>query len=170
MMKSWIKESHIPDIEEMMESIETEADEETRTILNVHVFHLLQTASKHTIDLDVGIPARGWHGEAYRGHIFWDELFIFPFLTLHMPDLTKALLQYRYRRLGAAIRAAQAEGYVPAEFIFPVEKERPDVLLPTLGGQTGLNLAMDLDREGVLEKFLYENAQRVFFARFEQQG
>ncbi len=79
--------------------IETEADDETRTILDLHVFHLLQTASKHTIDLDVGVPARGWHGEAYRGHIFWDELFIFPFLTLHMPDVTRALLLYRYRRL-----------------------------------------------------------------------
>ena len=27
-----------------------------------------------------------------------------------------------------------------------IERERPDALLPTLGGQTGLNLAMDLDR------------------------
>src|SRR5438477_113257 len=34
-----------------------------------------------------------------------------------------------------------------------IEKERPDALLPTLGGQTGLNLAMDLFRNGVLEKF-----------------
>jgi carbamoyl-phosphate synthase large subunit len=34
-----------------------------------------------------------------------------------------------------------------------IEKERPDALLPTLGGQTGLNLAMDLARHGVLEKF-----------------
>jgi carbamoyl-phosphate synthase large subunit len=34
-----------------------------------------------------------------------------------------------------------------------IERERPDVLLPTLGGQTGLNLAMDLVRHGVLEKF-----------------
>src|SRR5688500_4869461 len=31
--------------------------------------------------------------------------------------------------------------------------ERPDALLPTLGGQTGLNLAMDLVRNGVLEKY-----------------
>ncbi len=96
--------------------LETEADDETRTILDLHVFHLLQTASKHTIDLDVGIPARGWHGEAYRGHIFWDELFIFPFLTLHMPDVTKALLQYRYRRLPQAVMAAQAAGYEGAMF------------------------------------------------------
>ncbi len=34
-----------------------------------------------------------------------------------------------------------------------IEAERPDALLPTLGGQTGLNLAMELDRNGVLEKF-----------------
>jgi carbamoyl-phosphate synthase large subunit len=34
-----------------------------------------------------------------------------------------------------------------------IEKERPDALLPTLGGQTGLNLAMDLVRHGILEKF-----------------
>ncbi|MCA9213140.1 MAG: carbamoyl-phosphate synthase large subunit [Planctomycetales bacterium] len=34
-----------------------------------------------------------------------------------------------------------------------IEKERPDALLPTLGGQTGLNVAMDLERHGVLEKY-----------------
>jgi carbamoyl-phosphate synthase large subunit len=34
-----------------------------------------------------------------------------------------------------------------------IERERPDAILPTLGGQTGLNLAMDLHRHGVLEKY-----------------
>ena len=34
-----------------------------------------------------------------------------------------------------------------------IELEKPDALLPTLGGQTGLNVAMDLDRHGVLEKY-----------------
>jgi carbamoyl-phosphate synthase large subunit len=34
-----------------------------------------------------------------------------------------------------------------------IEKERPDVLLPTMGGQTALNCALDLDREGVLAKY-----------------
>ncbi|MBI1904501.1 MAG: carbamoyl-phosphate synthase large subunit [Planctomycetia bacterium] len=34
-----------------------------------------------------------------------------------------------------------------------IEKERPDALLPTLGGQTGLNLAMDLWRHGVLDQY-----------------
>ena len=34
-----------------------------------------------------------------------------------------------------------------------IEKERPDALLPNLGGQTGLNLASDLARTGVLDKY-----------------
>lgn len=34
-----------------------------------------------------------------------------------------------------------------------IDKERPDALLPTMGGQTALNCALDLEREGVLEKF-----------------
>ncbi len=34
-----------------------------------------------------------------------------------------------------------------------IEQERPDALLPTLGGQTGLNVAMDLDRHGVLKQY-----------------
>lgn len=34
-----------------------------------------------------------------------------------------------------------------------IEKERPDVLLPTMGGQTALNCALDLDKHGVLEKY-----------------
>ncbi len=34
-----------------------------------------------------------------------------------------------------------------------IAKERPCALLPTLGGQTALNLAMDLDKHGILEKY-----------------
>ena len=45
------------------------------------MFHLLQTVSNNSVGLDVGVPARGLHGEAYRGHIFWDELFIVPSST-----------------------------------------------------------------------------------------
>src|SRR5271169_4492041 len=37
-----------------------------------------------------------------------------------------------------------------------IEKERPDALLPTLGGQTGLNTAMDLHKHGILAKFHVE--------------
>ncbi len=86
-------------------------EDHTQRILRLHLFHLLQTVSLHTIDLDVGVPARGLHGEAYRGHIFWDELFIFPLLNLRIPDLTKSLLLYRYRRLDQARRNARQSGF-----------------------------------------------------------
>lgn len=88
----------------------------TQFVLRLHIFHLLQSASMNTIDLDVGVPARGWHGEAYRGHIFWDELFIFPFLNLRIPELTRSLLMYRYRRLPEARSMAKAHGYKGAMF------------------------------------------------------
>ncbi len=90
--------------------------ERIQMILRVHIFHLLQTASRNTVDLDVGIPARGWHGEAYRGHIFWDELFIFPLLNYNIPELTHSLLRYRYRRLDEARASAVESGYKGAMF------------------------------------------------------
>lgn len=84
--------------------------------LRVNLFHLLQTVTKHTADLDVGVPARGLHGEAYRGHVFWDELFVFPYLNLRFPKLTRGLLLYRYRRLPEARRAAAEAGFRGAMF------------------------------------------------------
>jgi alpha,alpha-trehalase len=85
-------------------------------VLRLHIFHLLQTVSLHAMDLDVGVPARGWHGEAYRGHVFWDELFIFPLLNLRIPEITRTLLLYRYRRLGEARAAAWKAGFRGAMF------------------------------------------------------
>ncbi|MBF8962206.1 glycoside hydrolase family 65 protein [Pontibacter sp. FD36] len=96
--------------------LDTACNTKVQSVLRLHVFHLLQTVSGHTVDLDVGVPARGWHGEAYRGHIFWDELFIFPFLNLHLPAITRELLMYRYRRLNEARSAAKESGYKGAMF------------------------------------------------------
>jgi alpha,alpha-trehalase len=81
------------------------------TVLHLYMFHTLQTSSLHILDLDVGIPSRGWHGEAYRGHIFWDEIFVFPLLNFRVHEITRALLLYRYRRLDAARSHAAAAGY-----------------------------------------------------------
>ncbi|MBL0886002.1 glycoside hydrolase family 65 protein [Myceligenerans indicum] len=84
---------------------------EPQRALDLYVFHLLQTLSEHTAHLDVGMPARGLHGEAYRGHVFWDELFVFPFLLLRFPRTARSLLMYRWRRLPRARRAAADAGY-----------------------------------------------------------
>ncbi len=96
--------------------VESRTNEAAQLKLRLHIFHLLQTSSAHSVDRDVGVPPRGWHGEAYRGHIMWDELFIFPYLTLRMPVLTRALLRYRYRRLDEARRAAREAGFEGAMF------------------------------------------------------
>jgi alpha,alpha-trehalase len=99
-----------------LEEDDGERGARNKMILRLHIFHLLQTVSMQTIKLDVGVPSRGWHGEAYRGHIFWDELFIFPLLNLRTPEITRTLLNYRYRRLNEARFAAHAAGYAGAMY------------------------------------------------------
>jgi len=79
-------------------------------LLRLHISHVLQTCSRLTSHHDAGVPARGLNGEAYRGHVFWDELYVYPFLNFRLPEITRSLLMYRYRRLGEARAAAAAAG------------------------------------------------------------
>ena len=88
----------------------------TQRIIRLNIFHVLQTASPHTIDLDAGVPSRGLHGEGYRGHIFWDEIFVMPLMNVRLPDVARALLLYRARRLPEARAAAEKAGFRGAMF------------------------------------------------------
>ncbi len=97
-------------------AVDIDAEERQRLALNLNTFHVLQTVPSVDIDLDAGLPARGLHGEAYRGHVFWDEMFVYPMLTLRRPDLSRALLGYRYRRLNEARALARASGCRGARF------------------------------------------------------
>ena len=99
-------------------AIEVTGDLISQKMLNLHTYHLLVSAAPNAYQesLDASITARGLHGEAYRGHIFWDELFILPFYILHFPDTAKEILLYRYRRLAAAKKDAQKAGYQGAMF------------------------------------------------------
>jgi trehalose/maltose hydrolase-like predicted phosphorylase len=85
-------------------------------LLRFHASHVLQVCSRHTARHDAGVPARGLNGEAYRGHVFWDELYVYPYLTFRLPDITRGLLLYRYRRLAEARAAAREAGYRGAMF------------------------------------------------------
>ena len=91
-------------------------DERVQFLLRFHIAHVLQTCSPHTVELDAGVPARGLNGEAYRGHVFWDELYIYPFLSYRLPSITRELLMYRYRRLGEARALARQAGCVGAMY------------------------------------------------------
>ena len=91
--------------------IELPEDAHAQFLVRFHISHILQTCSPNTVDLDTGVPARGLNGEAYRGHIFWDELYIYPFLNFRLPEVTRELLMYRYRRLGTARALAREAGF-----------------------------------------------------------
>ncbi len=96
--------------------IQIEGDRLSQKLIRLNLYHTLITASPNNVNIDAGIPARGLSGEAYRGHIFWDELFILPIYHSHFPDVSRSVLQYRYRRLGQARDYAKAHGYKGAMF------------------------------------------------------
>jgi trehalose/maltose hydrolase-like predicted phosphorylase len=91
-------------------------DDRVQLLLRLHICHILQVCCRNTADRDAGVPARGLNGEAYRGHVFWDELYVYPFLNFRMPEVTRELLLYRYRRLGEARAAARHAGFRGAMF------------------------------------------------------
>ncbi|MEV7229076.1 glycosyl hydrolase family 65 protein [Polymorphospora sp. NPDC051019] len=120
-----------------------------RRAVNAHLFHVAQTLSRHTADLDTGVPARGLHGEGYRGHIFWDELFVFPLLNLRTPELTRALLLYRYRRLPQARRLARSIGASGA-------------LFPWQSGSDGREETPERFHNPLSQRWMVDNSERQY--------
>jgi len=119
-------------------NIREEEEQDLHSLLvRLHALHVLQTVSHNSIDLDTDIPARGWHGEAYRGHIFWDNVFVFPCLNFRMPDITESILKYRYRRLPEAKKLAIQAGYEGAMYPWQSasngeEESPPFTYVPTI--------------------------------------
>ncbi|QIA08968.1 glycoside hydrolase family 65 protein [Draconibacterium halophilum] len=93
-----------------------EGDSKSQMLVRLHLFHLMVAASPNNTNIDASIAARGLHGEAYRGHIFWDELYILPLYNLLLPNVAKSVLMYRYRRLNEARANAKQHGYSGAMF------------------------------------------------------
>ncbi len=96
--------------------IRLEGDRLSQKLLNLHIYHMMGTISPHNAMIDAGIPARGLHGEAYRGHIFWDEIYILPFYYMHFPEAARSVLMYRYNRLAEARKYASANNEKGAMF------------------------------------------------------
>lgn len=91
--------------------VKISGDRLSQKLVRMHLYHLMSGTSENNVNIDFGIPARGLTGEAYRGHIFWDELYILPFYFIHYPDVAKAVLMYRYNRLNEAKKYAIEFGY-----------------------------------------------------------
>ena len=114
------------------------------------------TCSRLTAHHDAGVTARGLNGEAYRGHVFWDELYVYPFLNFRLPEITRSSLLHRYRRLDEARAAAArplARRHVPL-----AERER------RAGGDAGRPTSNSLS--GRWEPDLSRNQRHVNAAIF----
>lgn len=160
--------------------VRIEGDRRAQLLLRLHIYHLLCTASPHNAKLDVSIPARGLHGEAYRGHVFWDVSFVLPFYSMHLPEVARAVLDYRYRRLDSARAAARAHGYEGAMFPWQSgnngREESQVVHLNPISGEWGpdnsslqrhvsLAIAMDLwnHRALAVDRDFFENRGTKLF-------
>jgi trehalose 6-phosphate phosphorylase len=86
-------------------------DPDMQRMIRMNVFHIRQAAqhqaNKH---LDASVGSRGLTGEGYRGHIFWDEIFVLPYYAANDPETAKDILRYRIKRLEAAKQNAIVDG------------------------------------------------------------
>jgi Glycosyl hydrolase family 65 central catalytic domain len=84
-----------------------EGDPELQLAVRFALFHLIASVPDEG---EAAVGARGLTGRAYRGHVFWDsDVYVLPFLAATHPRAARAMLEYRIRRLPAAIRAARAQ-------------------------------------------------------------
>ena len=67
---------------------------EIQQAIRVNLFHILQASARAE---STGVPAKGLTGQAYEGQYFWDtEIYLFPFLNLHITPYSQELLRFRY--------------------------------------------------------------------------
>lgn len=91
-----------------------DGDPELQRAVRFALFHLMASVADEG---EAAVGARGLSGGAYRGHVFWDsDVYVLPFLAASHPPAARAMLEYRIRRLPAAIRTAQAQGRAGARF------------------------------------------------------
>ena len=89
-------------------------DPELQLAVRLALFHLMASVAA---DGEAAVGARGLTGGAYRGHVFWDsDVYVLPFLAATHPPAARAMLEYRVRRLPAALHAARVAGRTGARF------------------------------------------------------
>ena len=133
-----------------------DGDPDSQWKVRMALFHLWQCACLNSVHTDASIGARGIHGEGYNGHVFWDtELYMLPFFTLNHPEVAKALLMYRHRRLPGARARAKADGCAGARFpwesadtgeeVTPPASIRPDgTHEPIATGEQEIHITADI--------------------------
>ncbi|MQW23359.1 glycosyl hydrolase family 65 protein [Lactococcus sp. dk101] len=92
-------------------------NKDLQVMTRMNIFHIHQAAQHEANQfLDASVGSRGLTGEGYRGHIFWDEIFVVPYYAANEPETARDLLRYRINRLAAAQANAQVDGERGAMF------------------------------------------------------
>lgn len=95
--------------------IEIEGDEPAQKAVRFSIYHLLRALNEQ--DSRVAICAKGFAGEAYFGHYFWDtEIYLLPFYLYTQPDKAKNLVDFRINTLAGALDNARDYGYKGARY------------------------------------------------------
>ena len=103
------------------------------------LFHLMASVADSG---EAAVGARGLTGTGYRGHVFWDaDTFVLPFLAATHPASARAMLEYRLRRLPAAIEAARAVGRAGARFPWESARTGRDVTPTSARDRSGRHRA-----------------------------
>ncbi|KPU27262.1 glycoside hydrolase [Caloranaerobacter sp. TR13] len=85
--------------------IEIKGDKALQQGIRYNQYQLLQSVGR---DGKTNIAAKGLTGEGYEGHYFWDtEIYILPFFLYTYPEISRKLLEYRYRILDKARQRAR---------------------------------------------------------------
>jgi trehalose/maltose hydrolase-like predicted phosphorylase len=129
--------------------VRIESDGALQRNIRVALFHLMASVA----DTDeAAVGARGLSGPAYRGHVFWDgEVFVLPFLAATHPPAARAMLEYRIRRLPAALAMANVHGRSGARFPWESAHTGFDVTPQTGRDRKGNVVAI---RTGLLEEHI----------------
>lgn len=133
--------------------VQITGDPELQLAVRLAIFHLIASV---TDGGEAAVGARGLSGRAYRGHVFWDtDAYVMPMLAATCPHAARAILEYRLRRMPAAIRTARDHGRAGARFPWESAQSGQDVtpklaldrrgeLIPILTGQLEEHIVADV--------------------------
>ncbi len=95
--------------------ITIEGSDFDQLVIRFAQYHMQLMTPGHDNRMNIG--AKGFSGEGYKGHTFWDtEIFLLPYFIFTMPEVARSLEEYRYLSLPGAHAKAKHNGYQGAQF------------------------------------------------------
>jgi trehalose/maltose hydrolase-like predicted phosphorylase len=126
-----------------------EGDVELQRAIRFGLFHLMASVADAG---EAAVGARGLSGPGYAGHVFWDsDVFVLPFLAATHPSAARAMLEYRIRRLPAALDVARERGREGARFPWESAASGRDVTPTSARDRRGRLVPI---RTGLLEEHI----------------